>query len=90
MPFVTQEHRDKPDLTLPGDRCYVYYARMVYRWKENPRWSTVDEMYEKVLSSTGEFSILNDRVAIKLAWQVFFQKYVMPYENLKEKVNGTI
>ena len=29
-------------------------------------------------------------VAYNLAWQVFFQLYVMPYEEKKEKINGPI
>ena len=87
MPFVTQEHRDKPDITIPGDRCYIYYKKMVDEWKKSPRWTTADALYHFVKT---EDILLSEQVAKELAWQVFFQKYVMPYEDLKGKENGTI
>ena len=88
MPFVTQEHRDNPDMEIPGDRCYFYYKQMVEAWKKSPRWTTADTIYQEILYDPSP--VLRYEVARKLAWQVFFQRYVMPYEDLKEKANGTI
>lgn len=94
MPFVTKEHRENPNLSIPGDLCYYYYKQMVDEWKSNPRWTTAAEIYRnmKVQTQQSEFCSLNWFAvsAYELAWQVFFQKYVMPYEDQKEKENGTI
>lgn len=87
MPFVTQAHRTSPDLTIPGDRCYVHYKWMVEAWKKEPRWTTADTIYAKVMDFSEN---CKDQCAKELAWQVFFIKYVMPYEDLKEAENGTI
>lgn len=89
MPFVTQDHRDKPDLSLPGDRCYTIYKQMVDEWKKEPRWTTADKIYRHLLAYSYS-SRVEWKAAAELAWQVFFIKYVMPYEDLKEKENGTI
>ena len=89
MPFVTQDHRDKPDISIPGDRCYIFYKEMVDAWKANPRWTTANSIYMLMKYETGR-ATSSDRAAYELAWQVFFIKYVMPYEDLKEKENGTI
>jgi hypothetical protein len=51
--------------------------------KPNIYWSTFDLLQAK-------FDLLDVKAALDLAWQVFFQKYVMPYEDLKENENGTI
>jgi hypothetical protein len=94
MPFVTQEHREKPDINVPGDLCYVFYKELVRRWKKEPRWTTAHNLYKGIKAYTaGSFFYGPDEdhvTAIELAWQVFFIKYVMPYEDLKEKENGTI
>lgn len=97
MPFVTKDHRERPDLEIPGDLCYVYYKRMVDDWKQNPRWTTANSIYMLMkIDISGQHSFTGlpmtrmHVAAYELAWQVFFQKYVMEYENLKEKENGTI
>lgn len=73
----------------PGDKCYAFYKDMVKKWKANPRWTTAHEirrhMYEVDRVLDGD-----DMIAEDLAWQVFFIKYVLPYENKKEEQNGTI
>lgn len=96
MPFVTEEHRKHPDFNIPGDRCFVYYKRMVEAWTACPRWTTAHKLYKEVMicrlaQEPGIPAYVSDgQVALELAWQVFFQKYVMPYEDKKEKDNGTI
>lgn len=97
MPFVTQDHRDNPDMQIPGDICYTFYREMVSKWKIQPRWTTAHNIYKDMSDSIQQAHIsdnfrigCNDCAAYQLAWQVFFQKYVMPYEDLKEKENGTI
>lgn len=93
MPFVTQPHRDSPDPRIVGDLCYVYYKAMVDQWKANPRWTTAHDIYLGMRINTNRLTMaqdLNKRTANELAWQVFFVKYVMDYENKKEAENGTI
>lgn len=95
-PFITQERRlriqrnglDKIDDLQPGDRCYFFYREMVDKWKENPRWTTAHEIY-KDLARTTNF-IEDDCVARELAWQIFFQWWVVPYEREMEERNGSI
>lgn len=94
MPFILKDRRpliDKgtipPDLWEPGDRCYVYYSKMVKEWKAQPRWTTADKIYRDVLLHN--FTV-EDRAAIELAWQVFFNLYVMPYELKKREENGDV
>lgn len=96
MPFVTQDHRDKPDCSIPGDICYVFYKKMVDKWKKEPRWTTAHKIYAQVRLAE---ELCHDRMVIdtcdnctarSLAWQVFFQIYVMEYEQRKRKENGDI
>jgi hypothetical protein len=89
MPFVTQEHREHIDFTFPGDRCYFYYKDLVGAWKEEPRWTTAHNLYKFVIEQRLKDGP-DDRAARDLAWQVFFQLYVMPYELEKRAANGDI
>lgn len=97
MPFIKPERRpiiDEKGLwaldeVQPGDRCYFFYKRMVDRWKANPRWTTAHEIYKEI-----QYAPLmdnpDDEAAYELAWQVFFIKYVWPYEQKKMEENGDI
>ena len=97
MPFIKQERRaiinEKGLHRLaqiePGDRCYVYYKQMVEAWKYSARWTTAHEIYKQWFTNTDP-GYDDDAVALQLAWQVFFQLYVMPYEIEKKKLNGDI
>lgn len=101
MPFIAQNLRkviNKEGLSgllaegwsiHPGDRCYYYYKKMVDRWKEDPRWTTAHEIYEE-LQYAPLLENCDDEAAQELAWQVFFQLYVMPYELQKKAENGDI
>jgi hypothetical protein len=99
MPFTTHEDRIQMDAYCQGtklsdwepavgDWCYIYYKKMVEQWKANPRWTTAHLIYQAVL--------LNDEpnhtfwTAQSLAWQVFFQLHVMPYELEKRRLNGDV
>jgi len=89
MPFITQDRRElidngelANDEFQPGDHCYEFYKPMVEKWKTNPRWTTAHSIYARVMRSSDP--------ARHLAWQVFFHKWVLPYEDLKEKENGPI
>ncbi len=74
-----------------GDICYYFYKKMVDIWKENPRWTTAHNIFKLKNHELQIFYFSKDaKIAYELAWQVFFQKYVMPYENKKEKENGGI
>ena len=103
MPFIKKERRKTIDDNggyvsekwtdiQPGDRCYAHYKRMVDRWRENPRWTTAHEIYMDVGRATRHpCNKSRDEIcAMELAWQVFFIKWVMPYEREKCDENGDI
>lgn len=109
MPFIENSKRplvrDNPMLHMkqPGDRCYIIYAEMVRRWRNEPRWTTADAIHAEFVMDTEDNRFLEDLYskapttgwhelcnASSLAWQVFFQLYVMPYEEKKRKENGDI
>jgi hypothetical protein len=93
MPFITQERREQIAAgTLaefqPGDRCYIHYKRLVEQWHENPRWTTAHNLY-KSRYELSDYSD-DDDAACELAWAVFFQLHVMPYEGEKQRENGDV
>lgn len=96
MPFVTEAHRNNPDMSIPGDRCYLVYKRIMDEWKKAPRWATVDRLFNdltqcKAMCSHNKFlEPCSYCIAADLAWQVFFQLHVIPYELVKQKANGDI
>lgn len=102
MPFITQDRRELLDQygtncvdatgpLQPGDLCYVYYKQMVDKWKANPRWTMAHEIKKSMFFGDNAGSETEDDfVAKELAWEVFFQLYVMPYELEKRKLNGDI
>lgn len=87
MPFVNTEHRLNPDRSIPGDRCYLHYRWMMNEWKKEPRWTTADRIYDSVMRDE---TSLEEQRAKELAWQVFFNLHVMPYELQKIKEHGDI
>lgn len=94
MPFTPIDRRQPMlDGTLteikPGDRCFKYYYPMVQAWKVERRWTTAHELYKAMLGRRA-YLILDDAVAEELAWQVFFQLHVMPYEIEMQAKNGDI
>ena len=93
MPFVEQ-YRRVENLQLlneiqPGDLCYIHYKKMVDQWKASPRWSTAHAIYADLIFGPVPEGLDNE-AAKHLAWQVFFQLYVMPYEWQKKEENGDI
>lgn len=93
MPFIKPERRQPMlDGTLtniePGDRCFKYYHQMITEWRENPKWTTVNKIYKRLISDWP--NNLDDRAAKSLAWQVFFVLEVIPYEERKRFENGDI
>lgn len=94
MPFIKQDRRDdmlNGNLKSPevGDLCYKHYHRMVTLWKSNRRWTTAHELYRGMAQAKRRFPD-DEGVAWELAWQVFFQLHVMPYELEKREANGDI
>jgi hypothetical protein len=86
-----------------GDMCFFFYDKMVEKWKQTPRWTTAHGIYRDfcieqtdrdfwnptiVLATV--FPLEDIKTAVDLAWQVFFQKFVMPYEDQKIIDNGDI
>lgn len=103
MPFTTQDDRKKMDDYLktgikpahitPGDWCYLFYAAMVKRWKADRRWTTAHKIFGDILDDIErkpEAQSREQHIALVLAWQVFFQLHVMPYELEKRGQNGDI
>ena len=98
MPFITQERRKIIDQSgiyglddiQPGDRCYPEYRKFVDAWKAQPRWTTAHSLYKQLLVNRQHCDSLDSKAALDLAWQVFFQLHVMPYELMKRKENGDI
>jgi hypothetical protein len=102
MPFTTGEDRRITDAIGPqtvGDRCFLFYREMLRAWRKSPRWTTAHELYRDMVMLPGvapdplnrpdkvqEYK--DDRTAVELAWQVFFQLHVMPYELQKRTLNG--
>ena len=83
MPFVTKEHRQYPDLTIPGDTCYILYNDIMKRWKECPRWTTIDAILTDLFPDQFQRAFF-------LAFLVFFNIHGMPYEEKKRAENGDI
>ncbi len=106
MPFINEQRRAKIRKDGPmaceefGDICFVFYEQMVKAWKREPRWRTAHRIYRDFFDDDfynyvricllWKFSHIDVINADDLAWQVFFQNYVMPYELIKEQENGTI
>ena len=88
MPFVDKDHRENPDENTAGDRCYLHYRWMVDKWRDDPRWNTASNIYAEVVDLNQPS--LEWQQAKELAWQVFFNLHVMPYELKKQKENGDI
>lgn len=73
-------------------------------WKDNPRWKTahrlfkayeeqpeVEDFFQHIYNQVMHKFELDDVVcASKLAYKVFFELYVMPYERRKRIDNGEI
>ena len=98
MPFIEHWRRDtiaKYGLeglgaVKPGDRCYVFYKKLVDAWHADPRWTTLHLLYGDMARWFEDFDNEDDRVAYRLAWEVFFALHVLPYEEKKRKENGDI
>jgi hypothetical protein len=98
MPFITSEARRMTDTIGPkevGDKCFLFYRKMLRAWRTSPRWTTAHDLYrdmvmEPMNGTKNAFKTDDDKAAIELAWQVFFQLHVMPYELQKRTMNGEI
>jgi hypothetical protein len=97
MPFITKDRRlainhNGLNSVAPiqmGDLCYVHYRKMVERSNLEPRWTTAHEIKADIFF--GDLATdKDDFIAKELAWEVFFQLYVMPYELKKRAENGDI
>jgi hypothetical protein len=102
MPFITPSRRAiidadgisgllKRALTIEvGDYCYEFYRLLMRRWHSRPCWTTAHHAY-RLMKTLNRGDMNDDRVAAReLAWQVFFELHVMPYERQKVKENGDI
>jgi len=87
-----------------GDICYIFYRAFVNTWKLEPRWRTAHRLYRDSICDRcncsfyglvlkeleDKFETCDIEAAQSLAWQVFFAKYILKYEDEKESQNGTI
>lgn len=96
MPFITSEARRMTDTIGPkemGDYCFLKYRLMIQAWKKSRRWTTAHDLYLKMRLETNSpplSTTYDEKVAYELAWQVFFNLHVMPYEIEKRIVNGEV
>ena len=95
MPFITKERRhmiDKEGMVpeTPGDLCYVFYKKIMEKWRDSPRWTTVHQIYREYSEDFHMLTTDDEQVAYRLAWEVFFALVVVPYEQQKRKENGDI
>lgn len=93
MPFIPQKRRtwiseDTLGVPQPEDRCYVYYKEMIRKWKVYPSWTVAHHIYWDVKLNTEEG--YDNQFAKELAWQVFFQLEVIPYELRQREKNGDV
>lgn len=87
-----------------GDLCYIFYDHIMRAWRDEPRWRTAHRMF-KDFSEQPEvceyFNYVYDRVmqnfeladvvcASKLAYKVFWDRYVYDYEIQMMEKNGDI
>jgi|GEM_PF-3564832 len=98
----TVEHPSKA-LLIPGNRTWAIYREMKRLWKLERRWTTADTIYRDFVFDTefNDFLVgLSNKApllgwmdiccASHLAWQVFFNLEVMPYELEKRAENGEV
>jgi hypothetical protein len=94
MPFTTSEARRMTDAIGPtevGDRCFLAYRKMLRAWRAAPKWTTAHNLYVEIFHTQKPTNMHpDDAVAEALAWQVFFQLHVMPYELQKRTLNGEV
>lgn len=101
MPFIPKERRVLIDTGATpenvGEICYIIYSSILMAWNDDKRWTTAHELFldldmfvETVHEEYPDLLPHDIHAAADLAWQVFFIKHVMPYENQKELENGPI
>jgi hypothetical protein len=101
MPFITSEARRMTDTIGPrevGDRCFLHYREMLRAWRTSPRWTTAHDLYrdlvkfpvDKIMVDTYPLDYKDSVTARELAWQVFFQLHIIPYELGKRTLNGEV
>lgn len=92
MPFITQTERNalaRGDQTKSaGQACYTYYVPMVIAWRKERRWTTAHNLYRGIREKS--YPDADEKAAAELAWQVFFNLHVMPYEKEQQEKNGDI
>lgn len=94
MPFIPEG--DRPSLDAGrrpvnvGEHCYLHYKAMLDEWRANRRWTTAHNIYKDRFVQKYWENSEDSQVAKTLAWQVFFQLHVMPYELEKQSENGDI
>ncbi len=104
MPFVSEQRREAMSLggspETVGDLCYLSYVRMMAEWRENRRWTTAHKIKCRVdrglfgkdlwFIRQSNLTVEDCQVAAQLAWEVFFSREVMKYEEEKALENGEI
>lgn len=86
-----------------GDVCYVFYCHLMTAWNEEKRWRTAHRLYDLECDPADNeyfqlvYSKLEKKFELKdvakasaLAYKVWFQLHVMPYEIEMINKNGNI
>lgn len=95
MPFVPQDRRP-PLLTgdlypqTPGDLCFLEYVELMARWREEPRWTTVNGLCKKMLSDVLGRPVYDWESSKLLAFLEFYFNHGHVYEIGKKEANGDI
>ncbi len=88
MPFIPLKNRESiADGNQPetvGDQCYIVYCGLIDAWKKEPRWTTAHNLFKET------FDVTDEQAAKTLAYLVFFNLHVIPYELEKKDQNGDI
>ena len=88
--LLFKDAENTPEINV-GDRCYYFYDDMMLKWRKERRWTTAHNIYKLMKKEIKENDFSEDtQRAYELAWQVFFTREVMEYEEEKAKENGEI
>lgn len=86
-----------------GDLCFVFYEHIMKAWIHEPRWRTAHRLYDLFADPIENefFTAIYNQVETKfelkdvfkaagLAYHVFFQLHIIPYEIQQREKNGDI
>jgi hypothetical protein len=101
---VRREWLQKNPPEVPGDLAYLIYKEYLRRWNLSRRWTTAHDIYRDFCIWPHRDPFLQDLAeaicpeldpsdvwaAARLAYMVFYERYVSDYERKKREENGDI